>query len=245
MMTVPYQARSARFRSSDPRLDQYDNISPSKLFTDNSFSNLCHALSLIHDTFVNWRILWSTCEDWRAFGDNQREVMWHTGSDRSPATATLSSYSFSEAYRLFRKRLDSKRVGVDIAIDRWVESKREVGLSDQFIDLRIALESLYLSESGSELSFRLATHGAWHLGTKFEERQVHYKTLRDAYSTASTAVHTGSIEHTERNLQLLADAQGLCRQGILKRLDESKDPDWNALILGKELDAAATKDDET
>ena len=235
MMTVPYQARSALFRSSDPRIDQYDNISPSKLFTADSFGGLCQALSLTHNTFVNWRILWSTCEDWKAFGDNRREVMCHTRSERSHTTATLSSDSFSKAYELFRERLDQKRPAVNIAIRRWMESKREVDISDQFIDLRIALEALYLSGINDELGFRLANYGAWHLGANFEERKEYRKIFHAVYGRASKAIHASTKAFTKKDREQLANAQDLCRRGILKRLEESEMPDWNDLILGKEV----------
>ena len=74
---------------------------------------------------------------------------------------------------------------------------------------------------------------------------MYYKTLLEAYKTASTAVHKGEVKFTDKNRQLLADAQALCRSSILKRLKKGKVPDWNALILGKKLDTAATNDDET
>ena len=32
--------------------------------------------------------------------------------------------------------------------------------------LRVALEALYLDKGGGEISFRLATYGAWHTGEK-------------------------------------------------------------------------------
>ena len=235
MMIVPYQVRSALFRSSDPRIDQYDNISPSKLFTPDSFSNLCRALSLTHNTFVSWRILWSTCEYWKVLGDNRREVVWSTRSDRSHTTATLSNDSFSEAYELFRERINQERPAIDLAIGRWMESKREVGVSDQFIDLRIALEALYLGGMNDELGFRLANYGAWHLGVNFEERKEYRKILHAVYRRASEAIHASTKSFSKKDREQRANAQDLCRRGILKRLEESAMPDWNDLILGKEV----------
>ena len=48
---------------------------------------------------------------------------------------------------------------------------------DRYIDLRIALEALYLEDfpderTTQEMRFRLALFGAWHLGDNFKERQV-------------------------------------------------------------------------
>ena len=113
-----------------------------------------------------------------------------------------------------------------------MRSKSRAGIADQLIELRIALESLYVPDTRGEARFRLSTHGAWHLGATFEERREYQRILRDAYDLASTAVHTGEVEHTDENHDLLVSAQALCREGILKRLDENPAPDWSALVLG-------------
>lgn len=124
-----------------------------------------------------------------------------------------------------------------IAVDRWRRSKRATHPVDAYIELRIALEALYLKdfadENSGELRFRLSLMGAWHLSADPEERRSIRKTLRDAYDTASGAVHTGQIkdEHRVR----LSDAQDLCRRGILKLLREGPPQDWGNLVLGAEV----------
>ena len=109
-------------------------------------------------------------------------------------------------------------------------------LADQFIDLRIALEALYLKdftgEQSQEMRFRLALFGAWHLGEDFEGRKEIRKTLRRTYDVASAAVHGGDLEFSEDNRSLLAESQNLCRQGILKLLEEGTPNDWGEMILG-------------
>ena len=113
---------------------------------------------------------------------------------------------------------------------------------DSLIDLRIALESLYLqdflNEQSQEMRFRLALFGAWHLGVDFEERKKIRKRIRDAYDTASGAVHGGELENTPEIQELLLDAQDLCRRGILKVLREGypSQERWGDLILGVEYD---------
>ena len=82
---------------------------------------------------------------------------------------------------------------------RW---PRTPELEDKYIDLRVALEAIYLkdfmNEHSQEMRFRLALFGAWHLGADFEERRSIRKGLRDAYDTASKAVHEGELP--QRNL---------------------------------------------
>ena len=127
---------------------------------------------------------------------------------------------------------------LQIAVDRWHRSMSDdAQLEDRYIDLRIALEAIYLkdfaNEYSGEMRFRLALFGAWHLGTDFEERRSIRKALRDAYDTASKAVHEGKLPSAA---QLdLAMAQDLCRRGILKHLREGPPADWGEMILGPEL----------
>ena len=111
-------------------------------------------------------------------------------------------------------------------------------IADRFIDLRIALESLYLKDFPNgyrqEMRFRLALFGAWYLGTDFGDRKRILKRLREAYDAASGAVHSGDLDFSVENQKLLSDGQDLCRRGILKLLSEGPPPNWGDLILGAE-----------
>ena len=136
---------------------------------------------------------------------------------------------------------EGKHEKIDIAVSRWCKSKESFRtLADQFIDLRIALECLYLKdflgEHSQEMRFRLAVFGAWHLGRNFEERREIRRTLRKAYDVASAAVHSGDLEFSEENRRLLSESQERCRQGILKLLNEGAPGDWGELILGSNLE---------
>ena len=115
-----------------------------------------------------------------------------------------------------------------------MRSKRNTDIVDQLIELRIALEALYLPSGSEGARFHVSNHGAWHLGVDFAERREFQKVLRDAYDAASRAVHTGTVEPIEVQRALLVDAQSLCRKGILKRMDEDEVPNWSELILGKD-----------
>ena len=124
--------------------------------------------------------------------------------------------------------------GIGMAIRRWVNSKRpESSLADRFIDLRIALEALYLDgKSNTEMAFRLATHGALYAGGTIEERRRNYETLRKAYNLSSRAVHAGVLKGSSEGV--LKKAQDLCREGIIKGLRGGDAPDWSDMILGAE-----------
>lgn len=90
------------------------------------------------------------------------------------------------------------------------------------------------------MRFRLALFGAWHIGSDSAKRRVIRKKLRQAYDVASGAVHSGDVVFTPEHQVLLADAQALCRQGILKLLDEGEPRDWGDLVLGVEHEPSLT-----
>ena len=164
-----------------------------------------------------------------------------TLSIKEESISRLSETRVGEIMSAMAERNDDR---IRIAISRWCKSKETFRtLMDQFIDLRIALEALYLKdfkgEHSQEMKFRLALFGAWHLGSNFQERGTIRRTLRKAYDVASSAVHGGELKFTESNRNLLSEGQQLCRRGILKLLEEEP-PDewvdyWGDLVLGSDV----------
>ena len=208
-------------------------------FPADPLATLCKALSLVCNCHVSRILHWLDCgEEVRAFGLHRFSGWSSSAQDaRFPVkNERMLEEHLKEIRSLLVTRLASGggRKGLDLAIRRWMGSMGRTNHDDQFIDLRIALEALYLPDTDSELGFRLATRGAWHLGVDFNERREYQKILREAYKSGSKAVHASGVEYSEKTRRLLADAQGLCRKGILKSLDEDENPDWNELILGKE-----------
>jgi len=201
-----------------------------------SLDALCDALSLANNSCVRLVIAWSDFGELDVLGAGSGFSIYRA-SDRTSGGPRMSCAHIAKAKDLLVKRLDDHLSDkkLDLAISRWMSSKRGGRVADQFIDLRIALEALYLPNGEGELSFRLAIRGAWHLGRNYEERLECQKTLRDAYNTASKAIHATTKPYTPEDEKLLRAAQDLCRKGILKRLDECGTPDWNGLILGKDI----------
>ena len=204
---------------------------------DDPLDDFSQALALASNHYCSWMHSWYDCGDWNVFQAaasvaTQRESPVH-------GRAILSDQHLVIARDLFamRRSKQANAKQLDIAIDRWVNSKGRSNLTDKLIEVRIALEALYLADSGPELGFRLATRGAWHLGVDFEERRKYHQTLREVYKLASNAVHQGEVEDKAENHDVLRSAQNLCRKGILERLKEPSAPNWNDLILGKESEA--------
>ncbi len=234
-MTVNHGARSGLFRDSEADPGEWDEVSSPY----RSILSLSDSLSIACDNYVTWTLAWSESEDWRAFGQNERLVLQNHSQYGRRNVVTLTS----DVALLLRDTLSKKLHVTDgapqylnVAIGRWARSKRPVGLADQLIDLRIALEALYLdNDVQGELSFRLATRVAWHLGQNADERLKYQMIVRDAYSLASRIIHGRVVKLTREEKDLLATAQDLCRRGILKILDAGEKPNWNKLILGAEV----------
>ena len=118
------------------------------------------------------------------------------------------------------------------AVARWSKAvSPDVSRHDQAIELRVALESLYLDSSIGESTFRLSTTAARHLATDLNERKEIRKTLVDFYGIASRVIH-GDDFSSKANLSSIDDATELCRDGILKILEEQNQPDWTDVLLG-------------
>ena len=119
-------------------------------------------------------------------------------------------------------------------LSRWCSSQaRDADLAARFIDLRIALEALFLDyRPQQEYRFRIPVSAAWLLGRDGPERRCIWKIIRDSYDLASSAVHTGSVQRTNDNLQLLSSAQALCRRALFLFLHHGPVPNWPDIFLG-------------
>lgn len=149
-----------------------------------------------------------------------------------------------EAIRLYEVLKEKQGLGekLQIPIDRWIRSKVPGRHVDKIIDLGIALEALYLSDISepTELSFRLRLHAAWHLRENEEDRKQLMKEFRGIYDWRSSAVHKGKIPNKTKNTSYTEEevaafiqrSQDLCRESILKILEDGEFPMWNRLILG-------------
>ena len=208
-----------------------------------SLDTLCEALSLACNDCVRYSYYWDDFGDLAEFSGTARfRMSCRTGPRRVIPSTTLLQKHLEQARSIHtlrhRNGKDTRRF-LDTAIGRWMKSKdSESDILDQFIDLRIALEALYLkgAANNAEMRFRLATYGAWHLGVDASERHSHHDILRRAYDLASRVVHAGEITAAAENRTLLSAAQDICRKGILKRIKEAKEPSWNELILGTRED---------
>ena len=198
-----------------------------------SIDEFCESLSLSANGCIRSR------QVWRDYGELE-EFSALTARTIDPlkviharvAVESLTQQHLREAWEIQNLRNVGEDGGIGMAISRWVSSTRpEATLADRFIELRIALEALYLDQKNhTELAFRLATHGALYAGGTIEERRRNHGTLGEAYKLSSRAVHAGTLKASSE--AVLKKAQDLCREGIIKRLRGGAAPDWSDLILG-------------
>ena len=160
-------------------------------------------------------------------------------SPREPGT-DLSLKQLEEAQRLVTSLETLRQANHRIwtAISRWIRALQpQAELTDQYIDMRIALEALYLDSSEGELGFRLATTGAWHLGRSWSEREELQQDLKKFYGTASRIVHAAQVpQGGSSQIEYLSSARDICQRGLLKVIKQEPIATWNQLLLGREAE---------
>ena len=94
----------------------------------------------------------------------------------------------------------------------------------------------------SKLSFQFRLRASWFLGKDVLHRKELMKVFSKVYEWRSKVVHTGKIPNKTKKIpftqeeinEFIKNAQDLCRDSIMKIVEDGKFPDWNNLILGEE-----------
>ena len=194
----------------------------------------CQSLSLAGNHCVDWQSQWTDLGDIQVFSQMPGGGGTFQSVDRFLPCMKFTQKSLVTARDIHarRQQLTKPVRGLDTAIRRWIGSKRRGSHVDQLIELRIALEALYLKDAAGEKQYRLATYVSWHLADGFAERRKIFQAIRKTYREASNAVHAETVHPTEEHREALKFAQDICRDGILKRLRETQEPEWDDLVLG-------------
>ena len=200
--------------------------------------SLLRALSLVCNVYVKDQLQWNNSSPMlRAFDTRSGEGVG--GSSRSDSLlvapqVTLTPTLLEQAMCVSTKLQNAPgpvSEAVNRTFRRWAKSVRGRQPSDQLIDMRIALESLFAGEGRNEATLRVAYHGARYLGESFEERKRLFDDIKKIYSTASTLIHGGRPNRSQDISQLVECAHVICRDAMLKMLDESEIPNWTDLML--------------
>ena len=200
-----------------------------------SVDGLCRAMSVEINGYVDWFRQWWDYGDVDAFLLNPGHS--HSWRDASNSSTILVSGQHLERALDLHGLLDGFTL-LDLGIARWRRSKRATTIEDQLVELRIALESVLLSDDRGavgEKRHRLALRGAWLLGETLEQRKAYFRSLRDAYDFASSVLHAGRLKKggEEARNMVIAEAQTICRAAIRRIATDKAVPDWTDVILGK------------
>ena len=211
---------------------------------------LCQALAVTGRCSVESVMTWTSLLDYEIF---DLSTSWGIGASGYSSTMPLSG--FHDSVQLSPPQIDSITTlyrglteiptetwnRLRIPIDRWAKSMAEDNPLDQIIDLGIALESLYVPDSQTEVNLRFSLHAAWHLGKNKKERQSLREEFRQIYAARSDVVHTGRLRGDRAKSSFdssgfVSRAQDLCWQGITSVIEAGDIPDWNDLVMGEDLE---------
>ncbi len=205
-------------------------------------------LSLVCNSSVYvYHLGWFLAEDRSLHGKSNaigtRSLFW----ERRPlVSSTMAGQTEIDKAKRYYNILDNPNSSIaerlQIPIGRWIKSKTSANSVDRMIDLGIALEGIYLpAENIEQLSFQFRLCASWHLGKNQADRQKLIAEFKAIYSLRSKAVHNGEVPPTVKirkgekpmpTSEFIPRAQDLCRDSIIKILEDGEFPDWNDLILG-------------
>ena len=217
---------------SEPIADKWPFDVASSSLESEQWDDLLLALSLSCDVPVARTYTWATADELSSTLVGQ-DVS--NGFGYAPSLPIRSTYVATQADAERADSLLAKIVhhkDLQVPITRWVKSKLG-SVSDRLIDMRIVLESLYGVEGGSgEFTFRVATTGAWHLGSSVEDRVEYHDAFYELYRKASAVIHGRMVGNEDNELVgLLEKCSSAARLGILRLLDEGS-RDWKRVRLG-------------
>ena len=210
----------------------------------------CQVLSLACNSPVQIALLWEFIAESELYNLYNRRTAGMNGmwADSNPwrSSAEAEEADIEKAKCLYKNWVKFNSKGsakLRIAIERWMKSKTPEAPIDQIIDLAIAFEALYLSDTNNELTFKLGVRAAWYLGEDKADRQKLLTKFKDIYKHRSNAVHNGQLNKTVsfggediHRSKFIKRAQCLCHRSIMKMLKEECFPDsdyWDNLILGQ------------
>ena len=238
-------------KPSTDNKNQFEIKIKSTEFPNFDVDKFCQAFSLVSNYPVEPVLQWSYINQDELFNPQSVTTeLLNLGTPKEVSGFTTIDETgiekIKDRYREIVNLSSNVEEKLHIPIDRWIKSKAEDNPVDKIIDLGIALESLYLSgtEAKNEIRFRFSLHAAWHLGKDSKEhREGLMKQFKAIYDWRSAVVHTGKLpkkgsgkkkkSYTQEEVRkFIRSAQDLCRDSIMKILEDGEFPDWNNLILG-------------
>ena len=250
LVSVNTEATPALFRPETRSLTR--ETARAALTPQVTLETIREALSLEADLFVDHGLAWDDYGEFSALahhaglGRGTLDYLRHRKRQVTNMETGISTVDVSDddIRAVSEERIGAILQGLQhaddrtrMAVARWKMAKNAArDLRNRLIDLRIALESLFLSaQPNHEMGFRLAATGAWFVGEDASDRRRVWHTLRAAYDLSSAAVHGGDMKKGKKKGKgrstVLAEGLAVCRKGILRVLEEGPITEGTELIL--------------
>ena len=226
----------------------FQRESESNLATHLDGDVFCQALSMACNAPIQPLAWWRQIDNDQMYNISGHSIDALTKSvqaDRVSTSAPATQTEIDEAVRIYRKltEWDAKtKNSLNVAISRWIKSMTDEVQVDKMIDLGIAFESLFLSDSGGnsgEIRYRFSLRGAYLMAEGGEEREAMFNEFKSIYNARSRAVHKGQFSgrlkvhgRTVPEHAFVKHAQDLCLMTLMKVVDDGKFPVWDELVLG-------------
>jgi len=219
-------------------------LEPRKRSTNQDLGDLtpagvCEALAIGCDSFAGVVIEWEDLIELSSFfggGISAKFNAYPRGGFTNEREKMVSKEAAQEAMRIYKLIRDGKQCSteVNMAINRWIRSKKSISEEDQIVDLRIAIEALFLKGRGGGVALSASTYGAFYLGNCGAERRKIAKIIQEAYKAGSSIVHGSKISDVRRKSlpEKIRGAQEICREGILRRIETKEDWTWDEVVFG-------------
>ena len=207
------------------------------------YNDFCQALSLACNSAVQVGMRWKFIGQDELFNaDASRSAQLPQGPFGDPVE--VGEAQIEKAKCLYEKLANPNSEiakKLQIPINRWIKSKASKDNVDKMIDLGIAFEALYLPKDNiDQLAFQFRLRASWYLGEDKADREKLIDEFNAIYTLRSKAVHNGEVPPRVKirrgesvpTSEFIPRAQALCRDSIIKILEDGEFPDWNNVILG-------------
>lgn len=152
----------------------------------------------------------------------------------APSILEIEMKIADELLLKLRKLPESFKIKLATSIERFNGYCSGASMVEKSIDLRICLESIFLSDGNKEqLRYTLALRSALFVGDSLEEKKEIMNIMKKSYDVTSTAVHEGKMP--TKNVDLLPQAAKIARNSILKLLEVGP-VDWQTIELQASID---------
>jgi hypothetical protein len=203
---------------------------------DTELHDAVRCLGLVRPSALQVIAEWVALPEWVPFLGGSMSLFHIEGFTSNHALSDTDYQQVRELLHRFFNHHAAFRAHLRVPTDRLNRAMRRTTPVDAFIDLGIALESLYLADledDRGELTFRLRLRAARFLRTATEDRTTVFDLVGDIYRFRSMAVHTGKVDDTVRGRpvqELLQDGSSLTADTI-RRFILCGEPDWKNIIL--------------